>query len=228
MFQPNKPQWVTIVVTFVFAATAESSQGAVFVVVAGALIAWWLEARRQRRNELQQRTEAGAETEDWDLSRLLATYDGAEAGDRDLLSRLLATYDIDTDVPKADLNSLRKAAEQGHAAAQRYLGFVYSDGRGVPQDFVEAVRWSRLAAEQGDATAQFNLGLAYSTGQGVQQDYVESHKWGNLAASRATGDRQKPFTEARDALAKLMTPAQVAEAQKLAREWQAVFDARQE
>jgi hypothetical protein len=56
---------------------------------------------------------------------------------------------------------------------------------------------------------------------------VEGHKWVNLAASRASADRRERYAEARDAVAKKMTPAQIAEAQKLAREWQAAFDARQ-
>ena len=223
MFQPNRPQWVTIVVTFVFALPPlvdEEPTRVGVVLAAGALIVWWLEGRRQKRNKLQKRNEL-------EQRMKRQAEEGAEAEDRDL-SRLLATYDIDTDVPKADLNSLRKAAEQGHAAAQRYLGFVYSDGRGVPQDFVEAVRWSRLAAEQGDATAQYSLGALYANGEGVTQDYVEAHKWDNLAASRATGNDREQYTEARDVLARQMTPAQLAEAQKLAREWQAAFDARQE
>ena len=61
MFQPNSPQWVTIVVTFVFAAfvgaAMESSQAAAFFAITGALIVWWLEGRRgrrQKRNELEQ------------------------------------------------------------------------------------------------------------------------------------------------------------------------------
>jgi hypothetical protein len=57
---------------------------------------------------------------------------------------------------------------------------------------------------------------------------VEAHKWANLAASRATGDDREKYAEFRDDLVKLMTPAQIAEAQKLAREWQAAFDTRQE
>ena len=57
---------------------------------------------------------------------------------------------------------------------------------------------------------------------------MEAHKWVILAASRATGDDQKRYAANRDSLAKLMTPAQIAEPQKLAREWQAAFDARQE
>jgi TPR repeat protein len=109
------------------------------------------------------------------------------------------------------------------------LGFHYDTGLGVPQADVEAVRWHRLAADQGHASAQSSLGHIYDNGRGVPQDYVEAHKWLNLAASRATGDFQKRwFPEARDTLAAKMTPAQIAEAQKLAREWQAAFDARQE
>jgi len=55
----------------------------------------------------------------------------------------------------------------------------------------------------------------YDEGQGVRQDVVQAHTWYNLAATN--GD--KPAAELRDALAKQMTPAQIAEAQKLAREW---------
>ena len=50
-------------------------------------------------------------------------------------------------------------ADQGNAVAQFYLGLTYANGRGVPQNNAEAVKWYRLAADQGDAGAQFNLGL---------------------------------------------------------------------
>ena len=82
------------------------------------------------------------------------------------------------------------------------------------------MRWYRKAAEQGAASAQLNLGLMYYNGQGVTQDYVQAHKWFNLTAannSNKTG-REKAASN-RDLMAKQMTPAQVAEAQKLAREW---------
>jgi TPR repeat protein len=123
---------------------------------------------------------------------------------------------------------LRLAADQGHAQAQADLALFYSNGLGVAQDYAEAVRWLRLAADQGQINALHNLGGMYRNGLGVPQDYVEAHKWRNLAAARGTGLVQKWSAEARDALAKLMTPAQVAEAQRFATEWQAAFDARQE
>ena len=75
-------------------------------------------------------------------------------------------------------------------------------------------RW-RQRAEQGDACAQASLGFAYYLGHGVTQDYVEAHKWFNLSA--AAGDTEAG--ETRDFVAKEMTPEQLAEAQRLAREW---------
>ena len=122
---------------------------------------------------------------------------------------------------------IRVAAEQGSAVAQNTLGFMYQHGRGAPRNLAEALRWYRLSAGQGFGLAFFNLGGMYATGRGVPQDFVEAHKWCDLAASRVTGDRQKEYAETRDALAKQMTPAQLAEAQRLARDWQAVFEKRQ-
>ena len=59
----------------------------------------------------------------------------------------------------------------------------------------------------------------YQIGQGVAQDYAEAHLWLNLAASRASGDEQKKYADARELVAKKMTAQQVAEAQRRAREW---------
>ena len=61
----------------------------------------------------------------------------------------------------------------------------------------------------------------YDQGRGVPQDYVQAHKWMNLAASRQTGEERQRSADRRDTLARLMTPAQLAEAQRLAREWDA-------
>ena len=78
------------------------------------------------------------------------------------------------------------------------------------------------AAEQGHAGAQYNRGVAYGKGKGVPQDYVQAHMWFNLAASRFSAseaeDRDRAV-ENRDMIASRMTPEQLAEAQRLAREW---------
>ena len=114
----------------------------------------------------------------------------------------------------------RKAAEQGNVDAQYNLGMMYDDGQGVPRDDAEAAKWYRMAAEQGNADAQYDLGMMYANGQGVPQDYVLAHLFFDLAAkgfdaanSRETAARK------RDAVAARTTPAQLAEARRLAREW---------
>ena len=75
------------------------------------------------------------------------------------------------------LKEWRYLAEQGDAAAQYALGWMYRQGRGVVQNEKEAVTWFRKAAEQGDASAQHNLGWMYENGRGVVQDYKEAVTW---------------------------------------------------
>ena len=116
-----------------------------------------------------------------------------------------------------------KVADQGYAEAQYRLGCMYAEGRGVARDIDKAVFWYQKAADQGHATAQYNLGVLYQTGEVVPQDDVEAHKWFTLAASRATGDDRKQYLERRDKFREIMTPWQIAEAQRRAREWQGAF-----
>jgi hypothetical protein len=61
---------------------------------------------------------------------------------------------------------------------------MYSNGRGVPQDYAEAVKWYRKAADQGNAKAQTNLGVLYADGSGVPRDYSEAVKWYRKAAAQ--------------------------------------------
>jgi TPR repeat protein len=105
----------------------------------------------------------------------------------------------------------RPLADQGNPDAQINLGNMYFDGNGVPQDYGEAVKWYRFAADHGSADAQIALGFLYEYGDAVPQDYIQAHKWFDLAGSPSY----------RDAVAAKMTPAQIAEAQKLERDWEA-------
>ena len=70
-------------------------------------------------------------------------------------------------------------------------------------------------AEQGNEEAQFNVASMYASGQGVPQDYVQALLWFNVAA---IGGNAMVFSN-RDNTAERMTPDQIAEAQRLAREW---------
>jgi len=80
------------------------------------------------------------------------------------------------------LNEFRPLADQGQAQAQDYLGQMYANGQGVPQDHVEAIRWLSLAAEQSLPIAQYHLGLMYQKGRGVPQHYAQAAQWYRLAA----------------------------------------------
>ena len=83
--------------------------------------------------------------------------------------------------PCRDLEPL---ANGGNAFAQLYLGVMYNNGEGVPQNFGAAgyIKWWRMSAEQGGTIAQYNLGGMYEHGRGVQRDYVEAVKWYRMAA----------------------------------------------
>jgi len=82
-------------------------------------------------------------------------------------------------------------------------------------DYATALTEFRPLAQQGDARAQYNLGLMYHHGEGVPQDHTEALRWYRLAVAQGDEDA---FT-ARETLEKKMTPAQIAEAHRLAREW---------
>jgi uncharacterized protein len=109
----------------------------------------------------------------------------------------------------------RPLADAGNANAQFRLGYMYHDGQGVPQDYEAAAAWYRRAAEQGNQFAQFNLGVMYEIGQGVPQDYVLAHMWFNLAAVQ----NHIGAIKNRDLVSAKMTPAQIADAWRQAREW---------
>jgi TPR repeat protein len=110
---------------------------------------------------------------------------------------------------------LRPLGDQGVALAQYRLAEMYLKGEGVPQDFAEAVKWYRLAANRGDVSAQYKLGTMYANGEGVPQDNILAHMWFNLSAAHG---RQAGATN-RDAIERLMSGGEIAEAQKLAAEW---------
>ena len=84
----------------------------------------------------------------------------------------------------------QELSNKGYAEAQYYLGYCYYNGKGVTQDYTEAVKWYRKAAEQGNAQAQCNLGYCYKYGKGVTQDYTEAVKWYRKAAEQGNATAQ--------------------------------------
>ena len=134
----------------------------------------------------------------------------AQGSAQDSLS--VSCVDVFISSPWEDLT---RCAEQGDARAQYNLGELYANGDGVPEDDAEAVRWYRLAAEQGSAIVQTNLGLMYANGDGVPEDDVFAYMWWNLSA--AQGDETARSNK--DIIEQEMTREQIAEAQRLSREW---------
>jgi TPR repeat protein len=95
--------------------------------------------------------------------------------------------------------------------AQKNLGYMYSRGTGVAQDFKEAAKLYLLAAEQGQPDAQFLLGAMYALGGGLPGDTVQAYAWYNLAGANGQADA----TSEKETLGKEMTPEQINRAQDL-------------
>src|SRR5437870_2627776 len=100
---------------------------------------------------------------------------------------MMVSPSMTADVKKQrqELDHWRLLAEQGDAGAQSVLGFMYYFGKGVPQDYAQAVLWYRRAAEQGRSESQVNLGYMYANGDGVPQDYPQAYFWYNLIATHS-------------------------------------------
>ena len=145
----------------------------------------------------------------------------AEAGDA-LAQFILGVvyYDFIKDYIQA-ATWFRRAADQGNASAQLYLGLMSNDGHGMPQDHVTAAQWYRRAAEQGEVHAQHNLGVYYATGKLGPIDNVSAYMWFSLATASVpvTDPGYRLSVSIRNQAEKLMTPDQIAEAQRRATEW---------
>jgi TPR repeat protein len=174
------------------------------------------------------------EASDAEKTLARSSYESARNGDKAAFQKLtvmaargnaVAQYDlgllydegegVTKDVVQA-VGWFRKAAEQGSAVAQTHCGVMYEGGLGVPKDESTAVEWYRKAAEQGFADAQYYLGFEYKYGTGVPEDLATAYMWFNLAAAQG----KNAAIAAREELAALMSPQQIAEGQKLSREWQ--------
>ena len=107
-------------------------------------------------------------------------------------------------------------AENGDAAAQAGVGFLFHKGLGVTQDDVEAASWFEKAAEKGQAEAQLLLGTLYFFGEGVQQSYVIAFAWCEVAQTNGQSDA----LECRDAALEHMTNAEIRQSFRLVTEWQ--------
>ena len=116
-------------------------------------------------SELQQRAESGDSDAQYDLA--MRYWEGKEGA------------------PKDDSKAFywaKKAAEQGNAYAQSWVGYFYENAYGTARDFGEAAYWYRRSADQGNRFSQNNLGECYYYGRGVERSYEKAVLWYKKAA----------------------------------------------
>lgn len=79
---------------------------------------------------------------------------------------------------------LETRAADGDLAAMFYLGAKYSEGRGVPKDEAEGLRWYLKVAERGNSGAMLNVGNSYYNGRGTTVDRAAAAYWFRKAAEK--------------------------------------------
>ncbi len=107
-------------------------------------------------------------------------------------------------------------AEGGDMRAQMDLATMFDKGWGVPQDMSRAAKWYEAAARQGLPSSQYNIATMYEDGVGVEASKVKAYFFYQLAIE---GGFPRFATEAIEKLSESMTPAEIKEASKMARDF---------
>ena len=127
-------------------------------------------------------------------------------------------YDAGEFLLAADI--YKRLAKNGEARSQNDLGFMYSIGQGVQQDFKTAIMWYEKSAQQGYAKALMNLAGLYVTGRGVLHSTIEAHKYYNLASLLARkNNRRHIAVSRRNEIANRLTATQLSTARERACRW---------
>jgi S1-C subfamily serine protease len=154
-----------------------------------------------------------------DVAKAIAlTRKAAAQGIEQAQFHLGLAYSQGTGVPRDDVKAFEwfyKAAIQGKSRAQNEVGRMFLFGQGVPKDDSKAVEWTQKAAAQGEGDAQLRLSMAYLWGKGVAVDNVLAYAWSNLAQAKGVDMalNMRIIAEGK------MSPAEIAEAQRLSSGW---------
>lgn len=108
---------------------------------------------------------------------------------------------------------LEQAVAEGSGDAAFMLGLLYRNGKGVPQDYQQTLKWYRKGATLGNGKAQTGLAYLYYKGLGVSQDNVQAYAWFDIAVEGGHDGGKK----IRDWLAKTMPADELKEGKELAR-----------
>ncbi len=80
--------------------------------------------------------------------------------------------------------SLRSAAANGDPSAEFEIAARFAEGRGIAQDFKQAMVWYQRSAQRGFAPAQYRLGTLYERGIGTKSDVARAKVWYGRAAEQ--------------------------------------------
>jgi TPR repeat protein len=113
----------------------------------------------------------------------------ANGGDPAAQYQIASNYFVQENYTEA-VKWLRRAADQGFAAAQTELGRSYLNGEAVGKDYVEAVKWFRKAADQNYPDGECALADCYMDGVGVSKNFADAAKWWRKAADQGDAEAQ--------------------------------------
>lgn len=191
--------------------------GFVIIVTLTLLAMFTLDFRRGPDVSIMKESEIiHAKAEAGDVREVTAK---AEAGDPRAQYFMALLTMSGTGVPKDSAKAMdwiRKSAEQGFDYAQNYLARRYDAGEFVPKDREEAIRWSTRAANQGNPLAQNFLADYYHAED--PPNAVQAYKWYSLAMKSGYTYMSGRFGD----LKKSMTKEQIAEGDRLVKEFVAV------
>lgn len=154
------------------------------------------------------------------LEQLLTKSDNGDPEAQYQLGLMFANGDGVAENDRIAWELYHEAAAQGHARAQYNLALMYYFGEGVAESDANSEKWLRLAADQGLADAQFRLGGMYLAGISMPEDFVLGYMWWNLAAAKGYQlPSGKKATVGLQELRKKMNSKQIAEAERLTKEW---------
>ena len=81
------------------------------------------------------------------------------------------------------LRELNALAAAGDPRAEFKLGRIFQQGKGVPHDSSQALKWITRAANHGLVSAEFQLGYMYDKGADTPRQPALAEKWYGLAAN---------------------------------------------
>lgn len=105
---------------------------------------------------------------------------------------------------------LQLSAENGNTDAMIFLGRLSRTGVGILQNFAQASVWIHTAAVRGSPEGMLEMGRLYRDGVGVEKDLIKAYVWFN----RASAARNLDAVREREAIARILTPDELREAQR--------------